>query len=284
MNDRNSKGQFVRGRIEDALSRKKRIESLKAAAKQKESYLGGLQTHPLYNVWRSFRHTKKGKKAGNSEGWNNFKTFYSDVLPFYEEGKRFNRKDVTKPYSKDNFIFLTDEEAACRKRVVRLLTYKGQTKSLEEWVIELDLNESGVKQRYYRGKRHGHSAERILFGLKFGPAKKVVDFKELEAQKIRAKASKMISAYNNKDKKRGFLKSDLTIEWMIENIFDSECVYCGDTKRLGADRVDNRRNHDMNNVVPCCYECNVARSNNFSHEEMKVIGQAVRAVKDSRAR
>lgn len=283
MSDRNSKGQFVNGHIEDAITRQKRLASLKEAARKRDSYLGELQQHPLYNIWRAFRFTKKGKKAGNSEEWNSFKTFYSDVLPFYEEGKRFNRQDVTKPFSKDNFIFLTEEEAACRRRVVRLLTYKGQTKSLEEWVIDLDLNESGVKQRYYRGKRHGHSAERILFGVKYGPAKEVKDFRELEAQQIRAKASKMISAYNNKDKKRGFEKSDLTIEWVIENIFNAECTYCGDTKRLGADRLDNSRNHDMDNVVPCCFECNVARSDNFSHEEMKVIGQAVRAVKESRA-
>ena len=36
------------------------------------------------------------------------------------------------------------------------------------------------------------------------------------------------------------------------------------------------------NVVPCCYECNCARNNNFSHEEMKEIGKAIKQIKINR--
>lgn len=38
----------------------------------------------------------------------------------------------------------------------------------------------------------------------------------------------------------------------------------------------------MSNVVPCCVECNKARNDNFSFEEMKVIGKTIREVKQSR--
>lgn len=282
MEDRNDKGQFVKGRIEAPLVQKKRLDALKASVEKRKGYLGELKSHPLYNIWRSFRFTQKGKKSGNSEQWDDFKTFYGDVLPSYEVGKRFNRVDITKPYSRDNFIFLTDEEVAWRLRSSKLLTYKGRTQSLEEWIVELDLNEGGVKQRYFRGKKHGHSAERVLFGYKFTKAREMVDYRELGRQQVRSKASKMISAYNNKDKKRGFEKSDLAIDWVIENIFKSVCFYCGDTNRIGADRISNDKNHDMDNVVPCCYECNVARGNNFTLDEMKIIGKAIQAVKSNR--
>jgi hypothetical protein len=282
MNKRDSKGQFEKGHIEDLLTREKRLKSLKIAAKKKENYLGDLKKHPLYNIWRSFKFTKKGKLAGNNKEWDVFKNFYNDVIPFFEEGKRFNRIDTTKPHGKDNFIFLTDSEVALRLKTSKLLTYKGETKSIDEWIIELDLSEEGVRQRYYQGKKHNHTAERILFGIRYNKAKKRTDFKKLEIQKVRDKASKMIASYNNKDKKRGLKKSDLSIDWFIENIFKAGCVYCGDTKNIGADRIDNSKNHNMNNIVPCCYDCNVARANNFTYKEMLIIGKAINQVKEKR--
>lgn len=152
MNKRDNKGQFKKGHIEDLLTREKRLKSLKVAAKKKESYLGELKKHPLYNIWRSFKFTKKGKLAGNNKEWDIFKDFYNDIIPSFEEGKRFNRIDVTKPHGNDNFIFLTDSEVALRQKTEKQLTYKGETKSMDEWIIELDLNEEGVRQRYYQGK------------------------------------------------------------------------------------------------------------------------------------
>jgi hypothetical protein len=40
--------------------------------------------------------------------------------------------------------------------------------------------------------------------------------------------------------------------------------------------------HIKANVVPCCPDCNIARSNNFTHEEMLIIGRAVAKVKSAR--
>ena len=76
----------------------------------------------------------------------------------------------------------------------------------------------------------------------------------------------MLSSYRIKDKKRD-LECDLTIEDMLD-IMSKPCVYCGDTKRIGCDRLDNEKGHTKDNVVPCCVECNKARNNNFSFEEM----------------
>lgn len=279
---RDSLGRYRKGHIEDALTRKKRIDSLKKAAKSRPEYLGELKLHPLYNIWRGFRFTKKGKKIGNSKEWNNFKRFYNDVLPSYEKGKRFNRIDSKKPHSADNFIFLTDEEAGLRHYTQKLLTYKDVTKTLEEWAIQYDLPLPPLHQRYYRGKENKHSSERILFGYRLAKHKEVKDHKQLAKQEIRNKASKMIASYNNSDKKKGYERGDLNIDWFIENVFEKSCVYCGDNQRLGVDRIDNSKCHSKDNVVPCCYECNVARSNNFTHEEMKILGKTVNKIKKMR--
>lgn len=40
--------------------------------------------------------------------------------------------------------------------------------------------------------------------------------------------------------------------------------------------------HTVQNTVPCCRECNTARMDNFSHEEMKIIGEAMREIKTAR--
>lgn len=82
------------------------------------------------------------------------------------------------------------------------------------------------------------------------------------------------------DKKKGFVCS-LTKE-DVEKIQSMPCVYCGDTERIGADRIDNSTGHTLENCVPCCADCNVARSDNFTHEEMKIIGSAIRTVKRNR--
>lgn len=41
----------------------------------------------------------------------------------------------------------------------------------------------------------------------------------------------------------------------------------------------DNKGHIKSNVVPCCYECNVARGNNFSYDEMKIIGKAIHNIK-----
>lgn len=99
---------------------------------------------------------------------------------------------------------------------------------------------------------------------------------------IRQKASKMISAYKHRDIHNGLTVCDIDIDWMIENIIKKPCVYCGDTRRVGCDRIDNHFGHTKDNVVPCCYECNCARNNNFTHEEMLILGKAIKQIKEQR--
>jgi hypothetical protein len=92
----------------------------------------------------------------------------------------------------------------------------------------------------------------------------------------------MISAYKFKDKKNGLNICDIDIDWMLENIMNKPCIYCGDIHNVGCDRVDNSKGHTKDNVVPACYECNCARNNNFSYEEMLELGKAIKIIKEKR--
>ncbi len=61
-------------------------------------------------------------------------------------------------------------------------------------------------------------------------------------------------------------------EWSLEpedtsGLILSDCYYCGkpsqeEVKLHGLDRVENDRGYHLDNVVPCCYECNIAKHAN----------------------
>ena len=93
------------------------------------------------------------------------------------------------------------------------------------------------------------------------------------------KSSSLLKAYLNFDNSRGY-ENDLTLD-DIKWAKTSKCVYCG-YDATGFDRIDNKKGHTTDNVVPCCKECNIARMDNFSHEEMFILGKAIKVVKDLR--
>lgn len=97
----------------------------------------------------------------------------------------------------------------------------------------------------------------------------------------KGRAIAMLNAYRKIDKSK-HRSCDIDLPFLMA-IFSMSCVYCGDTDRLGCDRVDNSIGHLKSNVVPCCATCNISRMNNFTHSEMFIIGKAVREVKLSRA-
>lgn len=92
---------------------------------------------------------------------------------------------------------------------------------------------------------------------------------------------KFIFDYRRIDKKKNRI-CDLTVEWLKENITSKPCVYCSQTENVGCDRVDNKKGHTMNNVVPCCTICNVVRGDKFTSDEMKLIGKAIKIINQNR--
>lgn len=96
------------------------------------------------------------------------------------------------------------------------------------------------------------------------------------------RATALICAYRKMDRARG-LSCDLNREFLVNEIFNKPCVYCGDTSlKLGCDRLDNRVGHTISNVVPCCVICNRTRMNNFTYDEMLILGKTIALVKQRR--
>jgi len=98
-------------------------------------------------------------------------------------------------------------------------------------------------------------------------------------QTEQGKSISTLKAYQASDKKKG-LNTDLT-KYDILSIRGIPCTYCG-FPSTGLDRINNKLGHTKKNTVPCCKECNVARMDNFTHEEMFEIGKVIAEIKKKR--
>ena len=57
----------------------------------------------------------------------------------------------------------------------------------------------------------------------------------------KGRASTLLNAYNNRDKKQNRGKGNLTSQWIVENILFKPCAHCGKNgwKIIGCNRIDN---------------------------------------------
>lgn len=67
------------------------------------------------------------------------------------------------------------------------------------------------------------------------------------------------------------LDCTLTIEEYSVSISSNKCHYCGNKLNetgSGLDRINNCKGYILNNVVSCCYRCNIVKGNHFTYKEM----------------
>lgn len=90
------------------------------------------------------------------------------------------------------------------------------------------------------------------------------------------------SAYRYKDRKYNRGEGDITPQWIVDNIFNKPCHYCGETdwRKMGCDRIDNSLPHNADNVVPCCKDCNNQRHRS-KYEYFYMIVSINRRMRDS---
>lgn len=247
-----------------------RAEALAKSWKSRKDYKGyekGIGT--AFNSWRSITNTEKGRSIGFPSSWKDFSVFFAEVSGDWALGKIVCRHDSKVPHGKGN-SYWADKGTENVGKLIRL-AYEGEEKTLMEWCEQFNLNYQGVRQRYFRGKNL--SVEEVLFGKK----------KKLRTKQDRDfafRTARMFGAYRLRDSRKGFT-CDLTIEH-FRSVIAAGCVYCGDIERVGLDRIDNKLGHSVANVVPCCHSCNTARNDNFSYEEMLVVGKAIREIKEKR--
>lgn len=98
---------------------------------------------------------------------------------------------------------------------------------------------------YYRNYRKKHAEE----------------IKEYHSNTKRGRANNLLQSYKQNDRKQNRGKCTLTPSWIVDKIFSSSCVYCGesDWHKLGCDRINNNLPHTEDNVVCSCWNCNNER-------------------------
>lgn len=286
-NFRDKKGRFVKGyKREDipADVRDRMTKTMSESWKHRDDYIADLVNEApyIYNSWRGIMFSQKGKNAGVCDSWRSFKQFYADVRPLYERGMVLRRKDFNSIWSADNFIWCTTEQAANMQRNVVYLEYKGDLLTLKQLAERYNQSYAAIRNRYFKREQRKYTLDEIVLGRRKNRGSKTPKDYRCTGVNIRAKASKMISSYKVKDYKNGVDICNIDIDWMIENILKQKCIYCGDDKNIGCDRIDNNQGHTKNNVVPCCVVCNTARNNNFSFEEMKILGLTIAEIKKNR--
>lgn len=247
---------------------------------------------PLYKKYKC-RYNVMNRFCKEHDGvttvWNTFTKFYSDLYPIY--GDKFN-DDVNyrmylpwneTEYNLNTIAFGNKLDVNQNSIATKRYTINGVSKTLKEWAKEANIKESSLRDRLL-GYQDILSFEDIVFSIGSNNkrySKNMTSTKEatLDNKKARRRAAKIVSGYKLRDAQKGLGKNDLDMEWYIENILSKPCVYCGDTINIGCDRIDNNQAHNRNNVVPCCRECNIARGNNFTHDEFLHIGKAIKEVK-----
>lgn len=172
-----------------------------------------------------------------------------------EERKEYNRryyqkhKSVLKEKTKE--YYLNNKEDIKRKQSHYNSEHKEEIKTYKQkWYQE---NKTAIKEK---------SKERYKYN---------------KTTKER-RALNLLCCYRDSEKRHDRDNCTLTKDWIIENIFNSSCVYCGesDWTKLGCDRIDDKLPHTPENCVCACKNCNVDRYyRRMSVSEYKAFKQNV---------
>jgi len=76
-------------------------------------------------------------------------------------------------------------------------------------------------------------------------------------------------------------KFELTFEEFcrIRTYKNEKCFYCGTTRSpFSIERLDNNKGYNVLNCVVACWRCNKMKSKDFTMEEMKILGRALRKI------
>ena len=75
------------------------------------------------------------------------------------------------------------------------------------------------------------------------------------------RARNLLHSYQVNDRKYNRGETTIDADFIVNNIFSKNCVYCGESNylKLGCDRIINEKPHTPDNVICCCKSCNLKR-------------------------
>ena len=162
--------------------------------------------------------------------------------------------------------YATEEE---RKAAKRAYKKEYMAKYYQEHRDEILKKQTKYNQKhkdahaeYYTKWYQVHKKEKAEYQAKYHREHRTekAEYNANYRQTKEGRACYLINTYKRNDKKYNRGDCDLTVPWFVRNIF-TKCIYCGesDWEKLGCDRIDNSLPHTIENVVPCCAECNAKR-------------------------
>lgn len=66
------------------------------------------------------------------------------------------------------------------------------------------------------------------------------------------------------------MRMDLSVKEFYD-ILAMPCHYCGDEDSNTIDRSDSKRGYEKNNVVPCCFQCNMMKNMFSTHKFLSQV-------------
>jgi len=82
--------------------------------------------------------------------------------------------------------------------------------------------------------------------------------------------------WNAKDRNRKF---ELPFEEFCRIRKNEKCFYCRTIRGpFSTERLDNAKGYSVSNCVVACWRCNKMKSKDFTMEEMKILGRALRKI------
>ena len=179
---------------------------------------------------------------------------------------RLNKKDYIAKYGEEAWV----EESEKRKKYYK--KYCKDNEKRKQWLKEYRKKNKEKIAASSKKYRDTHDLKEYRRNT-YLQLKERGYFEERYNQK-EVRATSQISSYNKNDKEKNRGECTLSKEWIIENIYSSSCIYCGETDwhKLGCDRVDNNKAHTPENVVCACWSCNNDRQKRrMSVDEYKIF-------------
>ena len=117
-----------------------------------------LSEHGIWALMRRRCNNPKDKRYADYGGrgitvcarWDSFENFLADMGPM-PDGTSLERRNNDLGYSPDNCKWATRKEQQRNRRTNRLVTFRGETKTIVEWSELLGIAENAIRTRLDRG-------------------------------------------------------------------------------------------------------------------------------------